>query len=101
MNIPSYFEEILCETDEVLFSKALLLYNERYVMMKSRVEFINFCNYQHIQDHISKNNTLEFIYQKVGGFWMKICVLKFKIYTSHTHETLWIFSSVEKIDEYS
>lgn len=32
---------------------------------------------------------------------MKIRVLKFKIYTSQSHETLWIFSSVEKIDEYS
>lgn len=91
--IPSYFEEILKETGDV-FSKALLLYAHRIVMPEYQQAFAKFCNYGDVETHLKEKNALEFIYQKNGGTWMKMQILKFKTYTKQSRETLWIFSEI-------
>lgn len=94
LNIPNYFEEILNETNDV-FSKALSLYNERFVKPRFRSDFSKFTNYHNLEEKIMKETTPEFTYQKQDGTWMKVRILKFKTYTSSLRETLWIFSTID------
>lgn len=94
LNIPSYFEEILKETDEV-FSEALKIYNKRLVKEEYQEEFSEFCDFPYIEKSIEDNSTPEFTYQKKDGAWMKVRILKFKTYTKTSRETLWFFTSIE------
>lgn len=93
--IPSYFEEILKETDDI-FSEALRLYSKRIVMSDYQYSLEQFCDYDYVKQQLSKSNAPEFIYQKKDGSWMKLQILKFKTYTDQCQETLWIFSNVER-----
>lgn len=93
LNIPSYFEEILKESDEV-FSTALKRYNIRFIKQEYQKEFADFCDFQKIEDKIDQGVTPEFTYRKTDGFCMKVRVLKFKTYTTSSRETLWVFSRI-------
>lgn len=88
--IPSYFEEMLKETNDQ-FSKALFLYANRIVMPEYRNQFINFCRYENLKIQLNRNTTPEFIYQKIDGTYITLRILKFKTYTEQNRETLWIF----------
>ena len=92
--IPSYFEEMLNEADDV-FSKALSLYAERVVTSEYRQEFEKFCDFGYIEKHLNMNAMPEFCYQKTDNTWLKLRVLKFKTYTEQCRETLWIFSNLD------
>lgn len=71
LNIPSYFEDILKETNEV-FSEALKIYNKRLVKEENQEEFSEFCDFQSIDKNIEDDSSLEFTYQKKDGAWMKV-----------------------------
>lgn len=88
--IPSYFEEILKETNDQ-FSKALLIYSNRIVMPDYRNQFIHFCKYEDLKKQLDRNITPEFNYQKIDGTYINLRILKFKTYTEQNSETLWIF----------
>ncbi|RHR25853.1 diguanylate cyclase [Clostridium sp. AF19-22AC] len=92
--IPPYFAEMLEEAGDV-FSKALTLYAEQIVTNEFRREFEKFCNLTFVKKQMDMDHTPEFIYQKTDGSWMKLRILKFKIYTEQCRETLWIFSDIE------
>lgn len=92
--IPSYFEEILKESEDK-FSSALHLYARRIIKPEYQAEFIKFCQYQDLEAQLNSNKTPEFSYQKIDGTWIKLQILKFKTYTVHTRETLWIFEVVD------
>lgn len=92
--IPSYFEKMLAEAKDV-FSKALLLYAKQIVTREFQSEFEKFCDLTFVQKQLDINCAPELIYQKTDGSWMKLRVLKFKTYTEHCRETLWIFSNLE------
>lgn len=94
LNIPSYFEEILNETNEI-FTQALSLYSKRFIKPEYHESFLKFCNYHNIEENLYNETTLEFTYQKIDDSWMKVRILKFKTYTAQYRETLWIFSSIE------
>ena len=95
LNIPPYFEQMLKESNDI-FSKALLLYNQHFVKSEYQQEFINFCDYRNIEDQMSIQPSVEFVYQKTDGAGMELRVLKFKTYTPQRKETLWIFSSINE-----
>lgn len=92
--IPPYFAEMLEEAGDV-FSKALKLYAEQIVAVGFQKEFKRFCDLTFVKKQLDMDNTPEFIYQKTDGSWMKLRVLKFKIYTEQCKETLWIFLDIE------
>ena len=92
--IPSYFEEMLKEADDI-FSKALLIYAGRIVMPEFRQKFISFCDYGYLKSQLNQDSTPEFTYQKTDGSWIRLRVLKFKTYTAQIQETLWIFLNLE------
>lgn len=94
LNIPSYFEEILKETNEV-FSEALKIYNERMIRKEYQKRFTCFCDFKKIEERMENNINPELTYQKNDGSWMKVRVLKFKTYTKASQETLWFFTSVD------
>lgn len=93
--IPSYFEEMLKESED-LFSEAMLLYAERVVMPEFREEFIKFCDYNNIEEALKQNKVTEFCYQKTDESWITLRILKFKTYTAEVKETLWIFENNEE-----
>lgn len=92
--IPPYFAEMLEEAGDV-FSKALKLYAEQIVAVGFQKEFKRFCDLTFVKKQLDMDNTPEFIYQKTDGSWMKLRVLKFKIYTEQCKETFWIFLDIE------
>lgn len=92
--IPSYFEEMLKECNDV-FSKALYLYNHQVVISKYQEQFEKFCDYHYIEMQLNNSASLEFTYQKIDGSWLKLRILKFKTYTNTCRETLWIFSNID------
>lgn len=92
--VPPYFAEMLEEAGDV-FSKALKLYAEQIVKGEFRREFEKFCDLAFVKKLLDMDNTPEFIYQKTDGSWMKLRILKFKIYTEQCRETLWIFLDIE------
>lgn len=92
--IPPYFESMLKETG-YLFSKALYLYSQRYVMPGYQQQFDKFCGYSDLKALLNSNVNAEFIYQKNDGSWIKLQILKFKLYSEQNRETLWIFSTIE------
>lgn len=96
--IPTYFEEILQEVDDV-FSKALLLYAKRFVKTEYYHSFEAFCDYEKLAYWLRSGVHAEFIYQKEDGAWLKLRVLKFKDYLQNNYETLWIFSNIDQPDE--
>lgn len=92
--IPPYFAEMLEEAGDV-FSKALKFYAEQIVKSEYRREFEKFCDLAFVKKLLDMDNTPEFIYQKKDGSWMKLRILKFKIYTEQCRETLWLFLDIE------
>lgn len=92
--IPPYFEEILRETGDI-FSRALALYIDRFAAVEFQPRFRKFCDYDWLEVQLDENSTLEFIYQRKDGVWLKLRVLKFKAYTASNREILWIFSTME------
>lgn len=90
--IPSYFEEMLKEADNV-FSNAMKLYIHRVVAPEYRKRFEQFSDYGYVEGQLGKGAMLEFIYQKTDGSRLKLRILKFKTYTAQRRETLWIFSN--------
>ena len=97
LNIPTYFEEILRETNEV-FSAALKIYSKRMINVEFQNGFIDFCNFRNIEERMDDDTTPEFTYQKKDGAWMKVRILKFKTYSKESRETLWVFTSMEQSD---
>lgn len=95
--IPPYFESILKEEDN-LFSRALYVYAKRYVMPDYLQQFDKICDYGYLKTLLNNNMTADFIYQKYDGTWIKLQILKFKMYTEKNRETLWIFSAMEGED---
>lgn len=94
--IPSYFELILKEVDDV-FSKALHIYSQRHILPEFQIQFEEFCNYSSLKLVLNQNTTAEFNYQKNDGTQIKLQILKFKTYTEQNRETLWIFSTASPI----
>ena len=92
--VPPYFAEMLEEAGDV-FSKALKFYAEQIVKSEFRREFEKFCDLAFVKKLLDMDNTPEFIYQKTDGSWMKLRILKFKIYTEQCRETLWLFLDIE------
>lgn len=92
--IPPYFAEMLEEAGDV-FSKALTLYAEQIVAGGFRREFKKFCDLAYVKKQLDMDNTPELTYPKTDGSFMKLRILKFKIYTDQCRETLWIFSEIE------
>lgn len=92
--VPSYFEEILEETDDK-FSQALRLYAKRIVAPDYQRHFDGFYNYDSLEAQLDSGEASQLIYQKKDGAWIKLQVLKFKTYTRQNRETLWIFSNVQ------
>lgn len=90
--IPQYFEEILKETDEI-FSKALIIYGDRFVKKEYRNGFKDFCDFKNIIEQLNKDMIIKFTYQKVDNVTVELQILKFKTYSKQCSETLWIFSN--------
>lgn len=95
--IPAYFESLLKEENN-LFSKALYVYAQRYVMPEYLQQFDKICDYGYLKTSLNNNAAAEFTYQKYDGSWIKLQILKFKMYTEKNRETLWIFSTMEEED---
>lgn len=92
--IPPYFEEMLKEAEDI-FSSAMLLYAKRVVMPEYRDKFIEFCNYNNIEEELKQSKVIELCYPKTDGSWITLRILKFKTYTIKIKETLWIFENNE------
>lgn len=92
--IPSYFELILMEADDV-FSKALTIYAERIVTDEFCMEIKRFCDLAYVKKLLDMGTTPELVYQKKDGSWLRLRILKFKTYTQQCTETLWIFSKLD------
>ena len=91
--IPSYFQELLEETNDK-FSEALHLYAGRIVRAEYRQQFETFCDYGYLETLLNQEKKPVFIYQKQDETWIKLQILKFKAFSPENKETLWIFEDM-------
>ena len=91
IHIPSFFADILNETD-AHFRDAMQLYVERYVREEDRERFSEFLDYDKLSDKLSENGTVEFTYYKADGTHMYVRIVEVEERQGSRPEAIWLFA---------
>ena len=89
--IPEIFSELLNETNGC-FSAAMKLYVERYVKSEYHALFDDILDYDKLGDKLSKDESVQFTYQKKDGTDMNVRILEVDRQQNTRPEAIWIFA---------
>lgn len=87
--IPDFFADLLKETANC-FSVAMQLYVKRFIKSEYHELFDNILDYGKLKHMLSKNENIQFTYEKTNGIRMNLHVLKVDSRKESSAETIWI-----------
>ena len=88
---PEFFSKYLEETDG-RFSAAMRLYVDRFVKPEYHDRFEDILDYDKLDKILSETESVQFIYQKTDGTFMKVRILGVDGKRNAKSETIWIFA---------
>lgn len=96
--IPPYFEEIF-QSSGKKFSRAIATYCDTLIKPSYQAGFMEFIDFQQVAQRLDQCATSEFYYRRKDHTDILLRICRSPEYSAQMKECLWLFESVEAVDE--